>query len=246
MRNFILFVLAILVVFTTQFSYAVDKEVTFAWNHDSPPELAGFKIHQGTSSKNYDEAKTIDIPLASTNTNCTIEVEEGQYCFMIKIPVPDTGIFPYFFAATAYDTGNLSSLFSNEVTTTFDFEIPPAVNDLLVLVDAATDELTFKWNYDTTWLPKITNWSLWESATSGGPFTKVVDIPYDPNASQPYSTNVAIVVPDGSKVTKYYVLVTHRGAVNNYRFSSNSNEVSVTINKMPPTSPFEFKIKIKN
>jgi hypothetical protein len=68
---------------------------------------------------------------------------------------------------------------------------------------------------------------------------------YDLDIPPPYTTEVEIPVPAGEVITKYYVMVTHRGAENNNAFSINSNEVSVTIDKMPPKSPFEFKIKIR-
>ena len=80
---------------------------------------------------------------------------------------------------------------------------------------------------------------------TGGPYTEVVSIPYDPNTSPPYTTDVEIPIPEGEAITKYYVMVAHRSSSNNNAFSGNSNEVSVTIDKMPPKSPFEFKIKIR-
>lgn len=249
MKRFSLFVLACLVVlFTSSFVYAVDKHLTFSWQYDNPPaELAGFKLHIGVTSGTYDASKDVTLPIndPALNQNCT--PAEGQnFCYVYTLPVPDTGVYTYYFAATAYDTSDRSSDYSNEVNTSYDFEVPPAVSDLSATFDAATSTLSFKWTYETTWLGKIEKWSLWESETAGSNYTKVVDIPYDPNATPPYGTDVAVSVPEGSKVTKYYVLVTHRPSANNYAFSSNSNEVSVTINKMPPKSPFEFKIKVRD
>ena len=249
MKKLFVFVLAFLVVlFTSSFVLAVDKQLIFEWSHDTPSDLAGFKLHYGnTSPRVYDQVK--DLPLGGElNQNCTPPTIEGStgYCYVLTLPVADTGLFTYYFTATAYDTGGLPSEYSNEVNMTYDFEVPPAVSDLSATFDETTKLLSFKWNYVTAWLPKIEKWSLWESDTIGGPYNKVVDIPYDSNTAPPYSTDVQVQVPTGSKVTKYYVLVTHRPSVNNYVFSPNSNEVKVTIDQMPPTSPFELKVKVKN
>ena len=248
MRSFSCFVLSFLVVlFTSSFVLAVDKKLTFSWQYDNPPaNLAGFKLHYGsTSPRVYDQVKDLPINDPSLNQNCT-PAENQNFCYVLTLPVADTGLYTYYFTATAYDTESRPSEYSNEVNTTFDFEIPPAVSDLSATYDTTNSALVFSWTYETTWLDKIVKWSLWEAAASGGPFSKVVDIPYDTNAIPPYTTNVSISVPEGSKVTKYYVLVTHRSSLHNYVYSTNSNEVSVTINKMPPKAPFEFKIKISN
>ena len=245
MKKLFCFVLSFLLVMSfSQFTFAVDKELEFAWSHDTPPDLAGFQIHQGSSSGAYD--RIINIPLSEVNSNCTPEAGENKFCYKITVPVPDEGVFPYFFAATAYDTEGLYSGYSEEVDTTYDFAKPPAIADLSAVADVENKVITFNWNYLTDWLSKIEKFSLWQSDTKGGPYTTVVDIPYDPNSTPPYTTDISIEVPSGSKVTRYYVLVVHRGAENNYRFSEDSNEVEITIDLMPPKSPFEFKIKIKN
>ena len=246
MKKLSLLVLSCLVVlFTSSFVYAVDKHLTFSWQYYNPADVAGFQLHWGTTTGSYSEVVNLPINDPALNQNCT--PAEGQnFCYKLTLPVNDTGLYTYFFAATAYDASNRSSDYSNEVNTSYDFEIPPSVTDLSATFDAVNSTLSFKWNYETAWLPKIEKWSLWESETSGSNYTKVSDIPYDPNAAPPYGTDVAVSVPEGSKVTKYYVLVTHRSAENNYVYSSNSNEVTVVINKMPPKSPFEFKIRVKD
>ena len=248
MKKVFCFVLSILVlILTSTIVYAFNDTITFGWSHDNPRDLAGFKLHYSTTSGSYIDTDIVDIPLTEGNLNVDCEPDEGEYCYKLNnFPIPDTGLTTYYFVMTAYDTEGYDSEYSNEVNKEYDFEIPPAVSDLSISYDKTTSFLSFSWTYDSNWLDRITKWTLWEADLSGGPYTKVVDIQYDPNASQPYTTNVEIVVPDGHKITKYYVLVTHRGSLNNYVFSSNSNEVSATIDKMPPNAPFVFKIKISN
>jgi hypothetical protein len=222
-------------------SFAVDKQITLAWDHDGV-DLAGFKIHYGTESDTY--TTDVDILMASLCSIYSISPEE--FCHKLTLSVPEEAVTTFYLAATAYDaeTPPNESSNSNEVSLVYDFELPPVVVDLAASFDKPTSTLSFTWTYETDWLPKIEKWSLWESETSGTGFTKVADIPYDPSVAPPYTTEVVIAVSQ-EEVTKYYVLTAHRGAENNNAFSSNSNEVTVTIDKMPPKSPFEFKIKIR-
>ena len=220
-------------------AFAVDKEVTLAWDHDGV-DLAGFKIYYGTETAVYTEE--VDVLMASLCSVYSITPEE--FCHKITIPVSEGAVSTFYIAATAYDADANESAKSEEVILVYDFELPLAVTDLAASYDKASSTLSFTWTYETTWLPKIEKWSLWESETSGSAFTKVVDIPYDANVSPPYTTSVVIDV-NQDEVTKYYMLVAHRGVENNSAFSENSNEVTVTIDKMPPKSPFEFKIKIR-
>ena len=244
MRKAVFVLLTILLfLFTSQFTYAVDKQVTLAWDHDGV-DLAGFKIYHGPTSGSY--STNVDAALAGS---CT-EPDPEQYCYTMTLDIPEDAITTIYFAATAYDDGSNESGYSEEVSNTWDFLAPPAVVDLAASYDKFNNTLTFAWTYETDWLPKITRWVLWVADESGEPSTRsyqeVVSIPYDPNTSPPYTTDVTIPVPpDGQVVTKYYVMTAHRGSENNYAFSANSNEVSITIDKMPPKSPFEFKIKIR-
>ena len=72
-------------------------QVTLAWDANTEPNLAGYKIYYGTASGAY--TVTIDV---GNITTCTI-----------------TGLQPgatYYFAATAYDSSAAQSTFSNEVS----------------------------------------------------------------------------------------------------------------------------------
>jgi hypothetical protein len=78
---------------------AVAGEVTLAWDRNTEPDLAGYKVYVGVESRTYD--RVID---AGNETTCVVSgLEEGK---------------TYYFAATAYNSNNLESDFSNEVVTT--------------------------------------------------------------------------------------------------------------------------------
>jgi hypothetical protein len=238
MKKLILY-LSVLSLLVATPSFAVSRDITLAWDHDKT-DLAGFKIYYGTSTGVYSEP--VDVGMASKCADSGITPEE--FCHVLSIDIPEDSSTSFYFVATAYDASNNESAQSTEAVVVYDYEKPPEVSDLSASFDKASNTLTFSWSYQDEWLPRIDHWSLWDSETSGGPYNKIVDIPYDPNATPPYTTDVVIPAP-ASSVTKYYVLTTHRGVDNNNAASVDSNEVTVTIDLMPPKSPFEFKIKIR-
>ena len=74
-------------------------EVTLAWDPNADPDIGGYNLYFGSSSRNY--PNRIDV---GNVTSSTIQsLEEGQM---------------YFFAVTAYDTGRNESLFSEEISYT--------------------------------------------------------------------------------------------------------------------------------
>lgn len=87
-------------------SNAFAATVDLAWDPNTEPELAGYKIYWGSSSGNYTSSKDV-----GQTTTCTISgVEEGK---------------TYYFAATAYDDQNNESGYSNQVT----FTVPMSDSD---------------------------------------------------------------------------------------------------------------------
>jgi hypothetical protein len=73
--------------------------VTLAWDPNTESDLAGYKIHYGTSSKDYQYS--VDV---GNFTSCDVSgLDEGK---------------TYYFAATAYDTEYNSSDLSEEVVYT--------------------------------------------------------------------------------------------------------------------------------
>ena len=241
MKKKLISLLLILIFMGAGLAFGVDKEITLGWDHDGA-DLAGFKLFYGTVAGTY--STSVDVVMAMKCNSSGLGPEE--YCHKLTIPVPDNVVTTFYFVASAYDaeTPPNESEFSEEVSTVYDFEVPPIVTDLGASFDKVTNILTFSWTYETAWLPKIEKWVLSTSDVAGGPYTKVVDIPYDPDTTPPYTTEVEIPVPE-SEMVKYYVLTAHRGVGNNSAASANSNEVTVIIDKMPPKSPFELKIKIK-
>jgi len=107
MKNIFLILFLVLslamVSFTTSAFALRVPEVTVAWTYTSPPtDLAGFTIHVGTSSGNYNPALEVNVS-PSELTKVVNGLTEGQ---------------TYYFAVTAYDSdGNVSNN-STEVSAT--------------------------------------------------------------------------------------------------------------------------------
>jgi hypothetical protein len=85
-------------------------EVTLAWDANSESDLAGYRVYVGLKSRSYDHVTDV-----GNHTSWVVsELEEGR---------------TYYFAVTAYNTSNLESDFSNEVTTTLSaVNKPPLAN----------------------------------------------------------------------------------------------------------------------
>jgi fibronectin type 3 domain-containing protein len=85
-------------------------EVSLAWDANTEPDIAGYRIHYGLGSRNYDQI----LDVGNTTTCVVTGLVEGQ---------------TYFFAATAVDTAGTESDFSNEVSKTFSISNqPPLAN----------------------------------------------------------------------------------------------------------------------
>jgi hypothetical protein len=76
-------------------------QVVLQWDANTEPTVAGYKIYYGTSSRNYE----FSVYVGDTTTYTVSNLQEGG---------------TYYFAATAVDTSNLESSYSNEVVYTSD------------------------------------------------------------------------------------------------------------------------------
>ena len=93
----------IIVSFFLIYDIAHSSQITVAWNANSEPDLAGYKLHYGTSSGNYSTIVDVGDSLEHTITG----LKKGV---------------AYYFAATAYDTEGNESEYSEEIS----YTIPPA------------------------------------------------------------------------------------------------------------------------
>ena len=75
---------------------SIPIDITLAWDSNSEPDVAGYKLYLGNSSHNYTQV----VDLGMTDQYTIRDLIEGTV---------------YFFALTAYNQNGLESGFSNEV-----------------------------------------------------------------------------------------------------------------------------------
>ena len=101
------FLVSVLAILASASTYAAST-VTLAWDPSTGTNIAGYKIYYGASSRSY------------TNT---LEVGDATTATISNLVTGAT----YYFVATAYDSYNLESDFSNEVTYTNTVLAPPTI-----------------------------------------------------------------------------------------------------------------------
>lgn len=93
-RNLLFFSVLLLALLITVWAHA--EQVTLAWNANTEPDLAGYRLHYGSAANSY--AVHVDVHKVTTYT--VTGLTAGQ---------------TYYFAATAYDTAGNESGYSNQV-----------------------------------------------------------------------------------------------------------------------------------
>lgn len=104
----------IFILFFIAVGVNAESTVTFEWNANTEADLAGYRIHRGNNSGEYVEFK-----------------EVGKVTQYTWVGLPDG---THFFAATAFDTDNNESDYSNELSLTFDTAPPEKPKQFRVTV----------------------------------------------------------------------------------------------------------------
>src|SRR3989475_6293918 len=84
-------------------------QVTLTWDANTDPDLAGYKLYYGTSSRSYQ----LSVDVGNVTSYTLSGLLEGQI---------------YYFAATAYTVSHNESGFSNEVSKAIADVTPPTVS----------------------------------------------------------------------------------------------------------------------
>jgi hypothetical protein len=87
---------SVLFILSCPLGKALAADITLAWDHNSEPDLAGYKLYLGNSPRNYPQV--IDLGLTTQFT--ITDLIDGVV---------------YFFTLTAYNQKGFESSFSNEV-----------------------------------------------------------------------------------------------------------------------------------
>jgi hypothetical protein len=137
-------------------------DVNLAWDPNTEPTLAGYKLYYGTAPRTYDTS--IDVGNVTTYTI--------------------TGLTPgvtYYFAATAYDTNGSESDFSNEVSTTVTctYSISPASQSFVEVVGLGAVNVTAGSGCLWTAVSNVT----WITITAGSSGTGIGTVSYSVEAN---------------------------------------------------------------
>jgi|GEM_PF-1903203 len=154
-------------------------ELTFSWLPNSESSLAGYKIHYGTTSRNYTSVIDIENPdPVNGRIQATVDgLEEGT---------------TYYFAATAYDENGVESDYSTEISHTVD---DPAI----------TPEPEGTANF--SWLPNneesLAGYKI-HYGTASRTYTEIIDI----GNPDPVDGRIHGSVSDLTEGTTYYFAAT--------------------------------------
>jgi len=201
------------------FSVVKAGEVIVSWDPNSEPDLLGYKIYYGTSSRNYTSVKEAGNATCDTISGLSEGVE-------------------YFFAVTAYDTAYNESDFSVEVSTIIkvnDVE-PPEIYSVN-LISATELDLTYSEKVERSSAENLANYQINSGISINsitldsnqqvvhiittphqpGTFTITVnnikDLALNPNTIKPNSTATYQFIPDDTTppiITEVQILdVTH-------------------------------------
>ena len=146
-----LFRLLLLTAVSLSYTSLSADQVILQWDANSEPNLAGYKLYYGQLSGVYET----DIDVGNV-TQYTLDIQSGTYV-----------------AATAYNTEDLESGYSNEVFYETEIEICPATDgsityeEISVMVLDATEEFDFTSDLDAD--------ANWDSITTAASAELVVD-----------------------------------------------------------------------
>jgi len=122
-KTFVILIFSILLLLSSKEIYAA--RITLAWNPNTEPDLAGYKLYYGHSSRNY--IYTVDVGNQTRYTLTGLKKERI-----------------YFIATTAYDINGNESDFSKEV-------IGSTGSDTLTVYEDAEDRTVKRWQiYDAS------------------------------------------------------------------------------------------------
>lgn len=121
-------ILCILAMALTASVASAATNVSFQWDANTEPDLAGYKIYRSATSGTYLPAD---------------KVWEGTEIQATENDVPDG---TWFWVCTAYDTFGNESVYSNELTETLDTTAPGPPQNLSI------------WQKIIAWLKHLINW----------------------------------------------------------------------------------------
>lgn len=235
------FLVAVLIAFLyctgTAIAYDVPK-VSFAWDCNVEPDVAGYRLFARMNADPYDYTKPYEFTCTVVSGQCPTDpakmVCEGS---IDDLSAPDGVLTDFKFVARAFDTEGAESGDSNEVSLGVDRTALPTVTDFSGSYDKTTDQVTLSWKQSPA--GRVTHWKVFVSDQTGGPYAELLQV--DNSGSEDVTATTPITgTPPGQVTTKYFVVV---GYAAWDIYSSNSAEVAVAIDKnLPPADVMNLRI----
>ena len=221
--------LAFCMVAYAQRAVAKDVEITFQWDADNSGNWEELRLFERAEQGTYDYA-TPKSTLPQTYANDLSQPTQ----MTITTDFMDGQVTTKFWVIRAA-AGELESADSDEVSFTVNL-LPLEQFDFTAVYNEVTKTIDMAWQITD---PRITRWEIYTSDTAGGPYQPLTTVNNVEGAETSYSVEEESLFPAGERTTKYFTMV----AFAPYDiFSVNSPEISITINKRPPSGVVNFKI----
>jgi fibronectin type 3 domain-containing protein len=154
---------------------ALAAQVSLAWDPNTEPDLAGYKVYYGSVS----HAQTDSVDVGNATAYIVMGLQEGT---------------TYFFAATAYDRYGRESGFSNEVSTTTSslctYTISPSSQSFAAAGGTGTTGVTT--SAGCPWA--VSNSASWVAITSGSSGTASGTVRYSVAANSGVARTAAMTI----------------------------------------------------
>ena len=232
-------ILAIIVLLLPTMAIAKQVTVNFTWDPNTEPDAAGYAIFQRVEGQAYDYNAPMDPDCTVVAGECWTDPATPANLFSHTFEVPDGALTTYYWVARARDTYANWSEDSNEVTYTFNLTALPPIADLAAVYNKTTQTVDFTWSHSDT---RIVSYRLYQGSAAGGPYS--IEVDHITNLSGvPITSSYSITPPAPGTVITYYFVVVGYDIDNN--FTVNSNEVTVKIDRKPPTKVIQLKVTIQ-
>ena len=171
---------ALIILLSLHQAIALAGQVTLSWDSNTEPDLGGYRLYYGQSSRNY----TANVDVGNQTTHTQSDLEDGV---------------TYYFAVTAYDTNRTTeSDFSNEVSQTI--TPPPPALDADFSANPTNGTAPLEITFTDTSTGDISTWS-WDFGDGN---TSTAQHPnHNYTAAGTYTVALTVTGPGGSdSITK--------------------------------------------
>ena len=171
---------------------AFSAQVTLAWDPNTEPDLAGYNLYYGYASRDY--VFSVD---AGTQTQYTIpDLEDGK---------------TYFLTATSYNTAQVESDYSEEVTYTTPQPCTYSLSPTSQSFNASGGEGSVSVTTQSSCSWNATNGCSWITIISGGSGTGSGQVNYSVSANTSTSSRIATLT-----IAEHVFTVTQNGIITTY------------------------------